>query len=261
MRSLQAALGPLLAVRSTARVRGGTRAEPLCATCPRPDPGFWRSCPAAGRPGGSTPAGAPAAPRRSGCVTCSASQTGEHPPRTAGPLPGPRRPLNGPTRVEAGSTRAPPRRSCGTWPGSSLTHGLSTSSPPASRSSTCAASWSPSGRCRRAMSRWPGWNGGSPGHRRPPRPRRAAAAAPLRRLAPAAPAPAAAPRRARPPTTRSSPSAARPGRRRLLDWLTARDLTLADRRPRRPGELDGQRAATHRTRRRATSSAGPAARS
>jgi len=29
-------------------VRGGTRAEPLCATCTRPDAGFWRSCPSCG---------------------------------------------------------------------------------------------------------------------------------------------------------------------------------------------------------------------
>jgi GrpB-like predicted nucleotidyltransferase (UPF0157 family) len=35
----------------TGRVRGGTRAEPLCATCTRPGPGFWRSCPACGETG------------------------------------------------------------------------------------------------------------------------------------------------------------------------------------------------------------------
>ena len=33
------------------RVRGGTKAEPLCATCTRPDPVFWISCPACGEPG------------------------------------------------------------------------------------------------------------------------------------------------------------------------------------------------------------------
>jgi hypothetical protein len=32
-------------------VRGGTRHDPLCATCTRPDPGFWRSCPTCGQPG------------------------------------------------------------------------------------------------------------------------------------------------------------------------------------------------------------------
>ncbi len=32
-------------------VRGRTSDEPLCATCTRPDPGFWRSCPACGQPG------------------------------------------------------------------------------------------------------------------------------------------------------------------------------------------------------------------
>jgi hypothetical protein len=32
-------------------VRGGTRAQPLCATCTRPEPGFWRSCPGCGRQG------------------------------------------------------------------------------------------------------------------------------------------------------------------------------------------------------------------
>jgi hypothetical protein len=34
-----------------ARVRGGTRAEPLCASCTRPDPGFWRTCPGCGQTG------------------------------------------------------------------------------------------------------------------------------------------------------------------------------------------------------------------
>jgi hypothetical protein len=33
------------------RVRGGTKAEPLCATCTRSDPGFWRSCPDCGETG------------------------------------------------------------------------------------------------------------------------------------------------------------------------------------------------------------------
>ena len=32
-------------------VRGGTLAEPLCSTCLRPDPEFWRSCPTCGQPG------------------------------------------------------------------------------------------------------------------------------------------------------------------------------------------------------------------
>jgi hypothetical protein len=32
-------------------IRGGTRAEPLCATCTRPDPTFWRTCPDCGQPG------------------------------------------------------------------------------------------------------------------------------------------------------------------------------------------------------------------
>jgi hypothetical protein len=35
----------------TGRVRGGTRAEPLCATCTRSDAGFWTSCPACGETG------------------------------------------------------------------------------------------------------------------------------------------------------------------------------------------------------------------
>lgn len=35
----------------TARLRGGTLAEPLCSTCTRPDADFWRSCPTCGQPG------------------------------------------------------------------------------------------------------------------------------------------------------------------------------------------------------------------
>ncbi len=31
-------------------VRGGTRDKPLCATCTRPDPEFWHSCPSCGQP-------------------------------------------------------------------------------------------------------------------------------------------------------------------------------------------------------------------
>ncbi len=34
-----------------APIRGGTLDEPLCSTCTRPDPGFWRSCPNCGQPG------------------------------------------------------------------------------------------------------------------------------------------------------------------------------------------------------------------
>lgn len=35
-------------------IRGGTLTRPLCATCTRPDPSFWRGCPACGRPQLST---------------------------------------------------------------------------------------------------------------------------------------------------------------------------------------------------------------
>jgi uncharacterized protein YidB (DUF937 family) len=36
---------------STARVRGGTKNKPLCAACTRPAPGFWRTCPGCGQTG------------------------------------------------------------------------------------------------------------------------------------------------------------------------------------------------------------------
>jgi hypothetical protein len=35
----------------TRPVRGGSRDQPLCSTCTRPDPGLWRSCPGCGQPG------------------------------------------------------------------------------------------------------------------------------------------------------------------------------------------------------------------
>ena len=35
----------------TARVRGGSKSQPLCAACTRPDPGFWSSCPGCGQTG------------------------------------------------------------------------------------------------------------------------------------------------------------------------------------------------------------------
>jgi hypothetical protein len=34
-----------------AQVRGGTKNQPLCGACTRPDPGFWRCCPGCGQPG------------------------------------------------------------------------------------------------------------------------------------------------------------------------------------------------------------------
>jgi hypothetical protein len=36
---------------NTGRVRGGSRDDPLCAACTRPDPGFWRTCPGCGQTG------------------------------------------------------------------------------------------------------------------------------------------------------------------------------------------------------------------
>ncbi|HUL25456.1 MAG TPA: hypothetical protein VLW44_06760 [Streptosporangiaceae bacterium] len=35
----------------TGPLRGGTLSEPLCSACTRPDPGFWHSCPDCGQPG------------------------------------------------------------------------------------------------------------------------------------------------------------------------------------------------------------------
>jgi hypothetical protein len=48
-------------------VRGGTREQPLCATCTRPDPGFWRSCPTCGQPGRIHNG-------RKGCAHCTVQQ-------------------------------------------------------------------------------------------------------------------------------------------------------------------------------------------
>jgi hypothetical protein len=48
-------------------VRGGTREQPLCATCTRPDPGFWHSCPNCGQPGRIHNG-------RKGCAQCTIQQ-------------------------------------------------------------------------------------------------------------------------------------------------------------------------------------------
>ena len=48
---LPAAVGTVRRLRQTRPIRGGTAGEPLCSTCTRPDPGFWRSCPGCGQPG------------------------------------------------------------------------------------------------------------------------------------------------------------------------------------------------------------------
>jgi len=49
-----------------AQVRGGSRDEPLCAACTRPEPGFWRSCPGCGQPGRIIAAGR--------CARCTAGR-------------------------------------------------------------------------------------------------------------------------------------------------------------------------------------------
>ena len=48
---MQAALGPLLAVRHGRAGPRGTADAPLCSPCARPDAGFWRSCPGCGQAG------------------------------------------------------------------------------------------------------------------------------------------------------------------------------------------------------------------
>lgn len=80
---------------STARVRGGTRNEPLCAPAPAPTRDSGAPALAAGRPGGSTTAGAPAAPSSSGCVNCWATKPAASVPACK-PSTTPSPPLSGP---------------------------------------------------------------------------------------------------------------------------------------------------------------------
>jgi hypothetical protein len=47
-KSCQRRWAPCSACGQTRPVRGGSRAQPLCATCTRPDPAFWRTCPTCG---------------------------------------------------------------------------------------------------------------------------------------------------------------------------------------------------------------------
>ena len=116
----------------------------------------------AAKPAGSTPAGAPGAPPAAGCVNCSVTRPAKS-ARAFVPFTRRSRPPSGPARSRPGWTRARRRRSCKAWtPGPGSLTPPSTRCLAASRSSTCAASWSPSGRCPTAMSRWPGWNAGSP---------------------------------------------------------------------------------------------------
>ena len=108
--------------------------------------------------------------------------------------------------------------------------------PPARRSSTCAASWSRSARCRPAMSRWSGWNAGSP----PPSPN---ATTPTSNNCCTATrsgiccAGSAAGSTARPPPTTkpsSCDSTSRP-QSSLLEWLATHGLTLSSA---RQGDLE-----------------------
>ena len=123
---------------------------------------------------------------------------------------------------------AQPPRSWRTWePGRPSPTACSTRCPGESSSSTYAASLSPSGPCRRAMSRWPGWNGGAatavtsrgPGEQELLH--RYAVWHLLRRLRR---------RSGGSETTHNQLVSVRQHVRAaivLLDWLTARDLTLA----------------------------------
>lgn len=47
-------------------IRGGTLNDPLCATCTRPDPSFWHTCPGCGEP--------TAHRRRGRCARCTLQQ-------------------------------------------------------------------------------------------------------------------------------------------------------------------------------------------
>jgi hypothetical protein len=105
-------------------VRGGTAGEPLCSTCLRPDPAFWRSCPGCGQPGRLT---------GDRCERCALGQRlrgllggadGEIRPELQAlyqALTGTDRP-DTVARWLAGSTSTPLLRDLGT--GQPLTHGL-----------------------------------------------------------------------------------------------------------------------------------------
>jgi hypothetical protein len=161
VQSLQAALGPLLAVRKHRRVRGGTRNEPLCAACTRPDPGFWRTCPGCGQTGRINTG-------RRACCTIQlrlhellGNRAGDISPGLQ-PLYQALAATARPATVEAWLNRSAAPSILGELAAKKLTHRALDELAEARRSSTCAASCSPSGRCRRAMSRWPGWNAGPP---------------------------------------------------------------------------------------------------
>ena len=119
-------------------------------------------------------------------------------------------------------------------------------------------SWSPSGRCPAAMSRWPGWKPGSPG---PPPGALIPVSAPAAPATPSGTCCAGSAPAAGEHTTHGQALAAQRNIKAaiaLLDWLTARGLTLE---AARQGDLDtwmGQAQARSPHRRRATSSAGHA---
>ena len=230
VQGLQAALGPLR--RGAARSRRSA-AAPLTRRCarpaPSPAPGFWRSCPGCGQEGRITPGQ---------CKSCRLRRAAPWPARRPG-----RHDQSGPAGAlrQPGGLRAPAtvlgwlgkQHRRGSCANSAPASGRSptppsTNCPTASRSGTCARSWSPPGRCRPAMSSWPGWRPGSPGP------------------SPNAPTPASASCcTATPSGTSCAGSAAGwPGQHAthgqalaaqrnikaaiaLLDWLTARGLTLA----------------------------------
>ncbi len=98
----------------SARVRGGTRSEPLCGACARPDPGFWHSCPGCGQPGRMIQAGR--------CARCSVDRRlrellGDQAGRILPQFHALYQALTaaGPQPWQPGSIRAQPQQSCTAW--------------------------------------------------------------------------------------------------------------------------------------------------
>lgn len=229
-----------------ARVRGGTRDQSLCAACTRPDPGFWRSCPGCGEQDRI---------RTGRCMLCQLRQrlpdlvgdeTGTIRPGLQAlhdNLAGCERPATVIRWLDKSAAPAISRELCaGQRP---LTHAALDDLPDGQASAAPARGpGSPPERCRHVMSRWPGWDAGRGGHRRTPWRRPAAVPAPLRvirRL------------RGRLNGTHTTHGQAVPAQQNikaaiaLLDWLTARGLTLHSV---RQGDLEAWLAstqATHRT--------------
>ena len=153
VQGMPATMGPVRALQANPPGPRRNHQRTAVLDLPRPDPAFWHNCPGCGQTGRL---------HQGRCARCAVDRrlrdllgdaSGEIRPELRAlyqALTGTERPD---TVVSWLGKSAGPRPCATSEPGSPSPTSYLTGCPPASRSSICAASWSPSGHYRRVMSR------------------------------------------------------------------------------------------------------------